>query len=71
MNNRRSFDWEAITARARRADRAAFKVTILIVLLGFSVGPIFRSDLAARILGAVASAVLTILVAVLMFWPRD
>jgi hypothetical protein len=71
MNNRRSFDWESITACARGVDRAAFKVTFLIVLFGFSVGPIFHSDLTARVLGAAASAVLAVLAAVLMFRARD
>ena len=59
-----------IHAQLKRIDRIAFKVSVLIGLCGFSLGPVVHTDPLAKILSVVSSISLTILAALYLFSDR-
>ena len=71
VKSRRSIDWASITVRARRSERMAFKVTLLIALLGFSVGPVVHTDLLSKVMGVAASGALAMLAGAFLFKRRN
>ena len=60
----------ALAAKARVVDRLIFRATVLVMLFGFSTGPVFRTDLLARNIGVIASAALATLAGLYLFRRR-
>ena len=71
VKGRRSIDWRTVAVRARRSERVAFKVAVLVALLGFSVGPAVHTGLPSKIIGIAASGALAIMAGVFLFKRRD
>jgi uncharacterized membrane protein YfcA len=60
-------DWQALD---KHVNRTGLKVGVLIALCGYSLGPVTRTDLPAKILGVISTISLTILAALYLFSDR-